>query len=102
MYWLQGDQPLPSALAALLAPHYNLLKLCPADLFHLTRAITNIFEIDEYPLGSFRTQVDNARFIFNRPDTTAQVFDAIRQARPPRLYVAADGPRPGHPGARPA
>jgi hypothetical protein len=31
--------------------------------------------------------------VFNRPDTTALVFDAIRAARPPRLYVAADGPR---------
>ena len=31
--------------------------------------------------------------IFNRPNTTAQVFDAIRKAQPPRLYVAADGPR---------
>jgi hypothetical protein len=28
---------------------------------------------------------------FNRPDTTKRVFDAIRRARPPRLYVAADG-----------
>lgn len=32
--------------------------------------------------------------VFNRPDTTAQVFEAIRKARPPRLYVAADGARP--------
>lgn len=31
--------------------------------------------------------------IFNRPDTTARVFAAIRQARPSRLYIAADGPR---------
>lgn len=31
--------------------------------------------------------------IFNRPDTTARVFESIRQAQPPRLYVAADGPR---------
>jgi len=31
--------------------------------------------------------------VFNRPDTTEQVFKAIRQAKPPRLYVAADGPR---------
>jgi hypothetical protein len=31
--------------------------------------------------------------VFNRPDTTKQVFDTIRQAKPPRLYVAADGPR---------
>ena len=33
--------------------------------------------------------------VFNRPDTTRQVFEAIRQAKPPRLYVAADGPREG-------
>lgn len=31
--------------------------------------------------------------VFNRPDTTIQVFEAIRKAKPPRLYVAADGPR---------
>jgi len=31
--------------------------------------------------------------IFNRPDTTEKVFSAIRAARPPRLYIAADGPR---------
>ena len=31
--------------------------------------------------------------IFNRPDTTQEVFNAIRNARPPRLYVSADGPR---------
>jgi len=31
--------------------------------------------------------------VFNRPDTTQIVFEAIRKARPPRLYVAADGPR---------
>lgn len=35
---------------------------------------------------------------FNRPETTARVFDAIRKARPARLYVAADGPRAGHAG----
>jgi hypothetical protein len=32
--------------------------------------------------------------VFNRPDTTRQVFEAVRRAGPPRLYVAADGPRP--------
>lgn len=36
--------------------------------------------------------------VFSRPDTTARVFEAIRQARPPRLYVAADGPRASRPG----
>jgi hypothetical protein len=32
--------------------------------------------------------------VFNRPLTTRAVFDTIRAARPRRLYVAADGPRP--------
>lgn len=36
--------------------------------------------------------------VFNRPDTTARVFKAIRAARPKRLYVAADGPRADRPG----
>ncbi len=31
--------------------------------------------------------------IFNRPETTELVFEAIRKSRPSRLYVAADGPR---------
>jgi len=34
--------------------------------------------------------------IFNRPDTTGRVFEQIRAARPARLYVAADAPRPGN------
>jgi len=36
--------------------------------------------------------------VFNRPETTRRVFAAIRAARPPKLYVAADGPRPGRTG----
>ncbi len=35
--------------------------------------------------------------VFNRPDVTLRVLEAIRAARPPRLYIAADGPRPGRP-----
>lgn len=31
--------------------------------------------------------------IFNRPDTTALVFEKIRKAQPQKLYIAADGPR---------
>ncbi len=31
--------------------------------------------------------------IFNRPDATQKVFDAIREAKPAKLFVAADGPR---------
>jgi hypothetical protein len=36
--------------------------------------------------------------VFNRPDTTRHVFEAIRRAKPARLYVAADGPRNDRPG----
>jgi hypothetical protein len=35
--------------------------------------------------------------VFNRPEPTARVFEAIRRARPSRLYVAADGARAGRP-----
>src|SRR5271163_3205725 len=39
-----------------------------------------------------------ALIIFNRPRLTAQVFERVRTARPRRLLVVADGPRPGRPG----
>lgn len=39
-----------------------------------------------------------AFLIFNRPDTTARVFEAIRQARPSKLLVVADGPRANRSG----
>ncbi len=31
--------------------------------------------------------------VFNRPDKTQQVLDKIREAKPEKLFVAADGPR---------
>jgi hypothetical protein len=34
-----------------------------------------------------------AFFIFNRPNPTKRVFEAIRQAKPSKLLVVADGPR---------
>lgn len=36
--------------------------------------------------------------VFNRPEIALRVFEAIRRARPARLYVAADGPRADRPG----
>ncbi len=38
-----------------------------------------------------------AFMIFNRPDLTERAFAAIAQARPPKLLVVGDGPRPNHP-----
>jgi hypothetical protein len=41
-----------------------------------------------------------ALLIFNRPDLTAQLFAAIRAARPERLLVVGDGPRNAAEAAR--
>lgn len=38
--------------------------------------------------------------IFNRLDTTKQVFEAIRKVEPPRLYIASDGPRENKEGEK--
>ena len=35
--------------------------------------------------------------IFNRPETTRRVAEALRAYRPERLFIAADGPRPDNP-----
>jgi hypothetical protein len=48
-------------------------------------------------MSDFRLSTPVAFIIFNRPDTTARVFEAIRQAKPPQLLVIADGPRAEHP-----
>jgi hypothetical protein len=36
--------------------------------------------------------------VFNRPSETAQVLDRLRLVKPRRIFLSADGPRPGHPG----
>lgn len=38
--------------------------------------------------------------VFNRPETTARVFSALRQARPSHLLVVADAPRENRPAER--
>jgi len=38
--------------------------------------------------------------VFNRLETTKQVFQAIREAQPLRLYIASDGPRATHPSEK--
>ena len=45
--------------------------------------------------ATFDTPV--AFLVFNRPDCTAKVFAAIREAQPATLLVVSDGPRPGRP-----
>ena len=43
--------------------------------------------------ASYHTRSPVLFVIFNRPDTTFQVFEQIRAAKPKRLYIAADAPR---------
>ena len=43
-------------------------------------------------------QVPVAFMVFNRPGTTQRVFDAIAAARPVKLLLIADGPRPNKEG----
>ena len=38
--------------------------------------------------------------IFNRPDTTQKVFNAIRQAKPKQFFIAENGPREGKEGEK--
>ncbi len=46
--------------------------------------------------ASYQTKSPVLFLIFNRPDTTKLVFEAIKIAQPKRLYVAADAPRANH------
>jgi hypothetical protein len=48
--------------------------------------------------GPSGTRAPVVLLMFARPDTTAKVLDAIREARPRRLLVVADGPREDVPG----
>jgi hypothetical protein len=48
--------------------------------------------------SSMRLTTPVLLIIFNRPSTTQIVFEAIRKAKPTRLYIAADGPRPNKEG----
>lgn len=49
-------------------------------------------------MSNYQIQTPVAFIIFKRPDTTAKVFEVIRQIKPPKLLVVADGPRADRPG----
>ncbi|BAZ45772.1 hemolytic protein HlpA-like protein [Chondrocystis sp. NIES-4102] len=44
-------------------------------------------------MSDFQLKTPIVFIIFRRPDTTQKVFEAIRQAKPPKLLVIADAPR---------
>jgi hypothetical protein len=49
-------------------------------------------------VSGFILKTPVAFIIFNRPDTTLKVFEEIRKAKPQKLLVIADGPRPNKEG----
>lgn len=50
--------------------------------------------MSQLSLSVYHTKSPVLFTIFNRPDVTFKVFEHIKLAKPPRLYIAADGPRP--------
>lgn len=48
-------------------------------------------------MSEFDLTTPVAILVFNRPDTTRQVFERVAEAQPPALYVVGDGPRPDVP-----
>jgi hypothetical protein len=53
---------------------------------------------DFKPLDPISTPV--LLLIFNRPETTSRVFEAIQKVKPPKLFIAADGPRHNKPAEK--
>ena len=47
-------------------------------------------------MSDFILNTPVAFLIFNRPETTAKVLGEIKKARPKKLFVVADGPRPNN------
>lgn len=57
----------------------------------MQEAIGHQYSMTKKQLHIMKTPV--AFFVFNRPDTTRLVFEQIKLARPPVLFIIADGPR---------
>lgn len=46
-------------------------------------------------MANYHVQSPVLLLSFNRPDTALKIFERVREARPAKLYIAADGPRTG-------
>ena len=69
------------------------------DINHFSTApiLSNLYRVNGNIMASKTTyaplETAVLLVIFNRPETTRKVFEAIRKAQPKRLYISADGPR---------
>ena len=48
--------------------------------------------------SDFKMKTPVLLIMFNRPHKAAQVFEKIRQVRPPKMFIVVDGARPDRPG----
>ncbi len=46
-------------------------------------------------MKTYKNDIPVFMIFFNRPDTLRKVFDAVKEARPSKLFLACDGPRNG-------
>lgn len=51
--------------------------------------------MDEQTLLPYKTDIAVLILFFNRPECLEKVFEAVREARPSRLFLYQDGPRGG-------
>lgn len=51
--------------------------------------------MDEQTLLPYKTDIAILILFFNRPECLEKVFEAVREARPSRLFLYQDGPRGG-------
>ena len=76
-----------------------------ADNLITKENVANFCEFDSFEVKGDKTADENFVFttpivfaIFSRPDTTFKVFERIRKAKPPKLFIYADGARDNKPG----
>ena len=99
--FLENESPLLSACATRALAKNFLLHF--AGLQDELRAVDltsrlldeppRLLHASRPPLPPPQCQSPVALFLFQRPETTARVMDAIRAVRPRELYLVADGPR---------
>lgn len=51
-------------------------------------------------LKKFQLTIPVLFLVFNRPNSTKKVFEEIKKAKPPKLFLASDGPRENKPGEK--
>ncbi len=81
---------------------YRLMDMSGISNLILKKGMKNLFHVYTEPL--IRTKLEDKApvllVIFNRPDTTIKVLEAIRMYQPQMLYVASDGARANKPNEK--